>query len=237
MSLLQNSQISSKYDFSKHIIEMLSQILQQKFLKVEIGDFYVGNLFVENHKETSNVLNYKCRTEILNQVHPDAEQIWLAYFDFFFPAEDNVVLKSNLYHAFKQNNLNKVYFFFQKNRPQNKSDYKWYFATSKLSLIHQDSKNFILFRYAFELNKSENKQVSLSDQSDFQKYCNRVMLLSKREKEIIKLIVEGKSSQDISDLLFISIHTVNNHRKNITNKLEINNLCQLTKFAILFDMV
>lgn len=174
---------------------------------------------------------------MLNQVHPDAEQIWLAYFDFFFPAEDNVVLKSNLYHAFKQNDLNKVYFFFQKNRPQNKSDYKWYFATSKLSLIHQDSNNFILFRYAFELNKSENKQVSLSDQSDFQKYCNRVMLLSKREKEIIKLIVEGKSSQDISDLLFISIHTVNNHRKNITNKLEINNLCQLTKFAILFDMV
>lgn len=57
MSLLQNSQISSKYDFSKHIIEMLSQILQQKFLKVEIGDFYVGNLFVENHNETSKVLN------------------------------------------------------------------------------------------------------------------------------------------------------------------------------------
>ncbi|WP_409150087.1 MULTISPECIES: response regulator transcription factor [Sphingobacterium] len=237
MNLTQDTQSSQYYDFNSHIIDMVGQILQQKFLKVEIGDFDVGNLVVENHNEPTNSFFYKCRTDGMNHANPDTEQIWLAYFDFFFPPEDLVPLMPELFHAIRQKELNKVYFFFQRARPQHTGDYKWYFATSKLFALGDESQPGILFRYAFELNKAENKPLSLNDESYFQKYCNRVMLLSKREKEVIKLIVEGKSSHDISELLFISIHTVNNHRKNITNKLEINNLCHLTKFAILFNMV
>lgn len=43
-------------------------------------------------------------------------------------------------------------------------------------------------------------------------------LFTNREREILKYIVEGKSSKDIAGKLFISIHTVNTHRKNILNK-------------------
>lgn len=43
-------------------------------------------------------------------------------------------------------------------------------------------------------------------------------LFTTREREILKYIVEGKSSKDIANKLFISIHTVNTHRKNILNK-------------------
>jgi DNA-binding NarL/FixJ family response regulator len=44
--------------------------------------------------------------------------------------------------------------------------------------------------------------------------------LSERELEIIKLIVEGFSNQDIANKLFLSIHTVYTHRKNIMNKFK-----------------
>ena len=42
--------------------------------------------------------------------------------------------------------------------------------------------------------------------------------LSSREKEILELIVENKTAQEISAALFISVHTVNNHRRHILQK-------------------
>lgn len=55
--------------------------------------------------------------------------------------------------------------------------------------------------------------------------------LTKREKEIISLLAREKSSQEIADALFISIYTVNTHRKNILHKLGIKNTAGLVKFA------
>jgi DNA-binding NarL/FixJ family response regulator len=55
--------------------------------------------------------------------------------------------------------------------------------------------------------------------------------LSKQEKQIIKLIVQGKTSKEIADNLFISKTTVDTHRKNINKKLEITNSSSLIKFA------
>lgn len=56
--------------------------------------------------------------------------------------------------------------------------------------------------------------------------------LSEREIEIIKLIVNGLTSGDIANKLFISEHTVKTHRKNIFKKMGVNSVSQLTTFAI-----
>lgn len=56
--------------------------------------------------------------------------------------------------------------------------------------------------------------------------------LSQREKEILQLIAEGKSSKEIGELLFLSSKTVDTHRKNIMDKLELRTLPDLTKYAI-----
>jgi len=56
--------------------------------------------------------------------------------------------------------------------------------------------------------------------------------LSEREMEIIRLIVDGLTSADIADKLFISEHTVKTHRKNIFRKVGINSITQLASFAI-----
>ena len=57
-------------------------------------------------------------------------------------------------------------------------------------------------------------------------------VLTKREKEILKLIVEGKTNPEISKLLFISIDTVDSHRKNLYTKLNVNNTASLIRYAI-----
>ena len=57
-------------------------------------------------------------------------------------------------------------------------------------------------------------------------------ILSKREIEILKLICKEYSNAEIAEKLFLSISTVETHRKNLISKLGVNNTVGLVKFAI-----
>ena len=56
--------------------------------------------------------------------------------------------------------------------------------------------------------------------------------LTRREKEVAKLLAEGKSSKEIGELLFISKHTVRRHRDSIMKKLHLKNLPDLVRYAL-----
>jgi DNA-binding NarL/FixJ family response regulator len=62
-------------------------------------------------------------------------------------------------------------------------------------------------------------------------------LLTPREAEILKLVAEGHSSHDIAAMLVISIKTVERHRANIGDKLEIRDRVGLTRYAIRHGLV
>ena len=57
-------------------------------------------------------------------------------------------------------------------------------------------------------------------------------VLTMREREVLKLLVEGKRTKEIAAALYISPHTVRRHRSNIMEKLNIKNLADLVKYAI-----
>jgi DNA-binding NarL/FixJ family response regulator len=57
-------------------------------------------------------------------------------------------------------------------------------------------------------------------------------VLTPREREVLQLMAEGKSSRQIADHLIISIKTVETHRMQIMHKLQIFSVAELTKYAI-----
>ena len=61
--------------------------------------------------------------------------------------------------------------------------------------------------------------------------------LTTREKDVIKLIALGFANKEIADKLFISIHTVISHRKNITEKLGIKSISGLTVYAFMNNLL
>lgn len=75
---------------------------------------------------------------------------------------------------------------------------------------------------AGDIAESENTQLSA---------------LSKRERDIIRTIAQGKANKEIADELFISVHTVATHRRNICSKLGIHSSAGLTIFAIINHLV
>ena len=60
---------------------------------------------------------------------------------------------------------------------------------------------------------------------------NKLPKLTKREKEVLLLISQGYTNNQISEKLFISIDTVDSHRKNLYSKMNVNNTATLLKFA------
>lgn len=61
--------------------------------------------------------------------------------------------------------------------------------------------------------------------------------LTLRESQILKLLAEGLNNPEISDQLFISRRTVEQHRKNINRKLHVHNFKDILSYAYAFDLV
>ncbi len=73
----------------------------------------------------------------------------------------------------------------------------------------------------------QNKYVPYSEKDE------TMITISPREQEIMNLLAQGKTSQQISDELFISIRTVQAHRSNIMQKLGIKNAAGLVRYAVI----
>lgn len=56
--------------------------------------------------------------------------------------------------------------------------------------------------------------------------------LTPREREVVQLLAEGRSTRQVADRLHVSIKTVETHRRQIMRKLEIGSIAELTKYAI-----
>jgi DNA-binding NarL/FixJ family response regulator len=56
--------------------------------------------------------------------------------------------------------------------------------------------------------------------------------VTEREADVIRYIAEGLSNKQIADKLYLSTHTVNTHRKNIMNKLGVNNTAGIVMYAV-----
>ncbi|QLG44366.1 response regulator [Costertonia aggregata] len=66
----------------------------------------------------------------------------------------------------------------------------------------------------------------------FENKKNEEVNLTEREIEVLKLIAEENTTQEIADKLFLSKHTIESYRKNLISKLQVKNLAGLTKHAI-----
>ncbi|ANH80193.1 DNA-binding response regulator [Niabella ginsenosidivorans] len=68
--------------------------------------------------------------------------------------------------------------------------------------------------------------------SVFRKEKDTMEMLSTREKEVLKLIAQEYTTQEIADKLFLSKHTIESYRKTLLSKLKVRNLAGLTRYAI-----
>ncbi|MEM6632247.1 MAG: response regulator transcription factor [Bacteroidota bacterium] len=80
-----------------------------------------------------------------------------------------------------------------------------------------------------EAKYAQTREIEPDSGSDQPTY---LLKLSNREKEVLRLIVEEYTTQEIADQLFISIKTVETHRRNLLSKLNARNTAGLVRIAV-----
>jgi len=102
-----------------------------------------------------------------------------------------------------------------------------------LEAIHNTAKHkrFLCGKIIEKLTHGDTQSMGRSEAS-----CAG-LAVTEREIEIIRHVAEGLSNKEIAEKLFLSPHTVNTHRKNIMNKLQVNNTAGLVLYAIRNDIL
>lgn len=154
--------------------------------------------------------------------------------DLFEPGSFEILTKP-LANMVAEDDKSKIISFFQKIKPHKNADYRWLLTTSK---ILKDKNEFISISQELNGIDGSTRAIGkvLDDNLFLKKNMERFGTLTKREKEIVKLVVQGNSTKQISERLFLSAHTVSTHRKNIIRKLELKSIHDWERFAYAFDL-
>lgn len=101
------------------------------------------------------------------------------------------------------------------------------------SASKEEIEEAILSVHEGKLYMSLDINLSSSDKQEL----NNIPVLSSREKEVLQLIADGMTNPQIATKLFLSMHTVDSHRKNLLTKFAVNNTASLIKLAAKYNLV
>ncbi|MBQ8760064.1 MAG: hemerythrin domain-containing protein [Bacteroidales bacterium] len=89
-----------------------------------------------------------------------------------------------------------------------------------------------------EQQLKKSGQIQYTDETDSESIeKDKLEVLSDREKDIIICVAKGMNNKEIADYLYLSVHTVTTHRRNISNKLQIHTTAGLIIYAIANKLV
>jgi LuxR family transcriptional regulator len=228
-------------DTNSRQVYTLERKIQQGAISIqEIGDYLPGNVLVTNLNNLSTEYMNHSGCNILRHSAEELAELGPEYFQHFFvPEEMNVVVPVYL-KMHQEQDPSRIYNFAHRVKNMQEASYKWYFASAKLMYTPGTDKTDKMLLIVNEVNSAGNiakKINSVLDETDWmKKHFKEFCQLTKREKEIITLVVSGKSSTAIAGALYISRLTVNTHRRNITEKLQIKTFSGLYRFATAFGL-
>ncbi|TAL01746.1 MAG: response regulator transcription factor, partial [Verrucomicrobia bacterium] len=107
-------------------------------------------------------------------------------------------------------------------------------AADLLKAIREATKGNAFFSPAISKRLVQRYRQTLAGGAPLSK---RASLLTSREAEVLQLIAEGKANKQIAGELAISIKTVEKHRQQLMNKLNIHDIAGLTRYAIARGMI
>lgn len=226
---------------SQQAFTLQRSISSGKFAIQSVGDYLPGNVLVTNLDNlTTEYMNKRGCDILMHTVEELAEQ-GPEYFQRFFVQEEAEIFVGRYLDMYKQQEAGAIYNFAHRVRPLSGKDYKWYFASAALMYEpgQQMAKRMLVVVNEVNLMGQIARKINeVLDETDWVKInFKRFLLLSKKEKEIIVLLVSGQSSAQIAEMLNISRLTVNTHRRNIASKLGTKSYASLHKFAVNFGML
>jgi DNA-binding CsgD family transcriptional regulator len=224
-------------------ITLSERIIQQKIKHVEtFANDIPGVVILHNLNDWSVVwMSERGLKQLGVRLEEITKLSCSEYHGRFFNDEDAKDYVPKLFDMTQKNNLDDIVTFFQQVRLRSDADWTWHMSSTKLLAHDENGKALLSITIAFPIDAMHRmtaKAARLLEENNFlRRNFNVYSKLSKREHQILRLLAQGKSSIETADELFISLHTVETHRKNIKAKLGTNSYFELSQYARAFDLI
>lgn len=135
----------------------------------------------------------------------------------------------------QENDRSKIVSFFQRVRRYKGSEYEWLLTTSKY--LKDRNESISISQEVSGMDGSIKAITKLLDDNLYiRKNMKKFSSLTKREKQILKMVAQGLSTREVAEKLFLSPQTVKTHRKNISKKLNLDRVIDWEYFANAFEI-
>ena len=200
-----------------------------------------GVIIIHNLADDSIAYLSKRGQQILNVT---LEEIRLPHFDYherFFNPDDVPNYVPKILGLLQRNQDDEIVTYFQQVRATEKEPWRWYSSSTKILLRDKEQKPVLAITIAIPIDEQHyftpKIERLVKENNYLRHHQHQFAILSKREKEVLQLLVQGHSSLEIANLLKISESTAQTHRKNIRAKLNIESSYDLVKIAQAFNLV
>jgi DNA-binding CsgD family transcriptional regulator len=205
------------------------------------ADEIPGVIIIHNIHDGSVVYMSKRGLDILGVTLKEVIDMGTDYHTNYFNAEEAKEYVPKLLSHLERNNHNEILSLFQQVRPSPIEPFTWYLTSMKIFMRDEDDRPILTIGIALPIDPKHHltsKVSRLLEENNFlRNNIKKFTTLGNREKEVLKLLALGKSSSEIAKELFISVATVETHRKNIRCKLEVSTSYQLAQYARAFDLI
>lgn len=206
----------------------------------QIGDILPAGLLVNDQFGRNFYMNKKSEDKLRYQ-REEINLLGEKYASTIIPDDNHRKYLQKQYELFfERNDLTEIHYLYQKVAPKNK-EAEWMLTNSKLWKPNNKdnlAKRIIVVVCVNEMGECARRIGRVLDDNIYlRKYFKRFAALTKREKEIVALVAFGHNNPQIAGRLFISRHTVEQHRKNINRKLEFKTFRELIVFAEIFELI
>ncbi len=163
------------------------------------------------------------------------------YYSRFFNEEDSKDYVPKILGLLESKNDDEIVTYFQQVRITGKSDWTWHMSSSRVFMRGVGGEPLYTITISFPIDAMHHmtsKAARILEENNFlRRNFQKFSKLSHREREVLKELALGKSSAETAAELFISLSTVDTHRKNIRKKLETTSYYELCQYARSFDLI
>lgn len=186
-----------------------------------------------NPQSLINKWSNKYAQEFIGFSKDEIDELGFAFFTQIMHPDDLEIIKTKFGATIPQQSGSE-YTFLQRLKPKNRDKFLWMYGNGVVLDAYPEGLPKTSLNVIMEITNQMNTENQLvTALKDINRLRNelRCNSLSKREKEVLKNIVQGLTDREISEKLFISPATAKTHRHNIIKKLGLKNSASLAAFA------
>ena len=172
---------------------------------------------------------------------PELLEMGNDYYRRFFNPDESKDYVPKILGMLERNNNGEMISYFQQVRSSENAKYKMWLSSTKVYLLGDDGKPLLTLTVSIPVDSEHNISSKVDRLLEENNYLhinkNSFAALTHREKVILCMMAQDKTSLEMAAKLFISEDTVKTHRRNIKKKINANNHYDVMKFAQAFDIL